>query len=256
MKKLVNMEILENVSISPSVNLLSMRPLENGLLPLMQPGQFANIEIDCKDVFLRRPISICDYIPARNIVKFAVRRAGKGTEFLASSKVGSILNILLPLGNGFTLPGESGCNILLIGGGVGSAPLLLLAKWLKSLDVSFEILLGAKTADEVILKDEFDALAHVHVSTDDGSLGSQGYVHFNPVLQNGEWNQLYVCGPMPMMRAVSQLAREKNIACQVSLENKMACGMGACLCCVEDTIKGNRCTCVDGPVFDINSLKW
>lgn len=118
-----------------------------------------------------------------------------------------------------------------------------------------EFLLGARSVKDVLEIDEFNALGKVNISTEDGSLGEKGLVTLHSAWQN-TYDMVYCCGPLPMMKAVAKICRENNIECEVSLENMMACGLGACLCCVEKTVKGNICVCTEGPVFNINSLTW
>ena len=163
--------------------------------------------------------------------------------------------MLMPLGNGFTLS-HTGERVLLVGGGVGVAPLLCLGAALVANGSKPEFLLGARTAADQLQLPEFEALGKVYISTDDGSMGTPGTVVDNPVIENENFDRIYCCGPMPMMKAVASVARRRGIDCEVSLENTMACGLGACLCCVEKTVKGNVCVCTEGPVFNINQLTW
>ena len=165
------------------------------------------------------------------------------------------MNVLLPLGNGFTILEDKSARVLLVGGGVGSAPLYGLAQELKRIGQDFAILIGARAAKDLYRRDEFEALGRVEYTTEDGSLGEKGYVTNHSLLKE-KFDYIYTCGPKPMMMAVAKYARENSIPCEASLENKMACGLGACLCCVEDTTSGNRCVCTDGPVFSIDELKW
>ena len=178
-----------------------------------------------------------------------------GNEVKMTLKVGDKVNTLMPLGNGFTKPATAGKRYLLIGGGVGSAPLYYLAQELAKGGHDFTILIGARSAKDLYLREAYEALGRVEYTTEDGSLGTQGYVTNHPVL-NEKFDCIYTCGPKPMMMAVARYARENGIACEVSLENRMACGLGACLCCVEDTKEGHKCVCTDGPVFSIDELKW
>ncbi|MCQ2291421.1 MAG: dihydroorotate dehydrogenase electron transfer subunit, partial [Muribaculaceae bacterium] len=141
-------------------------------------------------------------------------------------------------------------------GGVGVAPLLQLGKVLNKLGKKVRFLLGARSASDLLLLDEFKRWGDVFVSTEDGSEGEQGFVTQHSVL-NSTVDHIACCGPLPMMKAVANIAKSKGIDCEVSLENMMACGLGACLCCVEDTAdNGHVCVCKEGPVFNINRLKW
>ena len=226
----------------------------------IQPGQFVQVRIDqSKTTFLRRPISVNFVCPERQELHLLVRLAGKGTEALCNLKAGDDLNIILPLGNGFSLPTEDqvrqGFNPLLVGGGVGVAPLLYLGKCLLDMGVKPSFLFAAKSEKDLLLIERFREFGEVYISTDDGSAGVPGLVTANPVLQQ-DWSSIYCCGPMPMMKAVARIAKANSIQCEVSLENTMACGLGACLCCVEDTVEGHVCVCTDGPVFNTDMLKW
>ena len=225
-------------------------------LPATLPGQFAELRVDnTPSVVLRRPISVHSFDAAKNEIGFLVQVVGDGTRWLASLKAGDKVNTLMPLGNGFTMPTESGGRYLLVGGGVGSAPLYYLAEQLKKNGNDFVILIGARSAKDLYRRDAYEALGRVEYTTEDGSLGEKGYVTNHSVLAE-TFDRIYTCGPKPMMLAVAKYARENGIACEVSLENKMACGLGACLCCVEDTKEGHKCVCTDGPVFSIDELKW
>ncbi len=234
---------------------MSVTPADGQPLPPIQPGQFVQIAVETPGVFLRRPISINDVDLSSNTLTLLIRNAGKATSSLMSMHPGQKLNILLPLGNGFTLECNAGARVLLIGGGVGVAPLLYLGKCLKAAGLTPDFLLGARTEADLLEIEEFLAVGNLHISTEDGSRGCKGLVTANPILDS-EFDRIYCCGPAPMMKAVASIAREKGIDCEVSLENMMACGLGACLCCVEKTVKGNVCVCTEGPVFNINSLTW
>ena len=229
---------------------------EEGRLAGRRPGQFVNILVsNCRDAFLRRPISVNDVDTVNSRLMLLVKNAGPGTEVLCSSRPGDRYDVLLPLGKGFTVDTVNARRYLLIGGGVGTAPLLYLGRKLRDGGVEPCFLLGARTPKELMQLDAFRAIGRVEVSTEDGAMGVKGFVTEHPVLDE-EFDRYAVCGPLPMMKAVARIAKEKGVECEVSLENKMACGLGACLCCVEDTVRGNECACTHGPVFNLNDLKW
>lgn len=255
MKQVKDFIIIENTPVTDSYSRMTLAPADGSVLPEMLPGQFVQIAVETPGVFLRRPISINDVDMTANRLTLLIRKAGKATETLVGMKEGETLNILLPLGNGFSTDAPADGRLLLIGGGVGVAPLLYLGKILKANGFSPEFLLGARKAEDLLELDEFEAVGRVHLSTEDGSAGTKGFVTANPVLE-GNFSRFYCCGPAPMMKAVAAIARSKGTDCEVSLENMMACGLGACLCCVEKTVKGNVCVCTEGPVFNINSLTW
>ena len=225
-------------------------------LPECKPGQFAELRIDdTQGIILRRPISIHFVDVEKNEIGFLVQVVGEGTKKLAAVKEGDKVNTLLPLGNGFGIDGDKSKKLLLVGGGVGSAPLYYLGAELKKAGYDFTFLIGARKKEDLYMRDEFEALGRVEYTTEDASLGEKGYVTNHSVL-NEKFDKIYTCGPKPMMVAVAAYAKQNGIACEVSLENKMACGLGACLCCVEDTKEGHRCVCTEGPVFSIDELKW
>ena len=253
-KVLVDLTIKEVQHVNANCVLLVMR--SETPLPATFPGQFAELRVDnTPSVVLRRPISVHSFDAEKNEIGFLVQVVGDGTRWLASLKVGDKVNTLMPLGNGFTMPAEAGGRYLLVGGGVGSAPLYYLAEQLKKNGNDFVILIGARSAKDLYRRDAYEALGRVEYTTEDGSLGEKGYVTNHSILAE-KFDRIYTCGPKPMMLAVAKYARENGIACEVSLENKMACGLGACLCCVEDTKEGHKCVCTDGPVFSIDELKW
>lgn len=255
MKKfLIDFKIIKNERLSDSYSLFVLEPI-NGELPEMQPGQFVQVEVpNSKSTYLRRPISINYVDYANNQLWLLVRKAGEGTSSLMKLAENDVVNLMLPLGNGFTIfPGET---MLLIGGGVGVAPLLYLGKKAKEAGANVKFLLGARTENDLLELEKFEAVGDVFVSTENGGKGEKGFVTQHSVLNSGSFSRIACCGPMPMMKAVAKIAKDKSIECEVSLENVMACGLGACLCCVEDTIEGNVCVCKEGPVFNIKRLKW
>lgn len=226
-------------------------------LPQMLPGQFVEVRVDGSPAtFLRRPISINFVDYQANELWLLVAAIGDGTRAIARLEPGDKLNCMLPLGNSFTLPEGGGAKVLLVGGGVGVAPLLYFGKVLKDNGIQPTYLLGARSAKDLLLMEEFEKYGRVCVTTEDGSAGERGFVTNHSVLQQDTFTQISTCGPKPMMAAVAKFAHSKGVFCEASLENKMACGVGACLCCVEGTKKGNLCVCKEGPVFNVNDLSW
>lgn len=225
-------------------------------LPEMLPGQFIEVRVDgSSTTFLRRPISINFIDRKQNELWLLVAIVGDGTHKLAELKEGNQLNCLLPLGNGFT-PVHEGEKVLLVGGGVGVAPLLYMGAQMQQMGMEPTFLLGARTAKDLLLLDMFNRFGRVFVTTEDGSQGEKGFVTNHSILSDERFDRISTCGPTPMMKAVARYARSKGIDCEASLENLMACGLGACLCCVEKTTEGNLCVCKDGPVFNIKRLLW
>jgi dihydroorotate dehydrogenase electron transfer subunit len=234
-----------------------LRLTDSRPLPEMLPGQFVEVRIDgAEGVFLRRPISINFLDREANELWLLVAAIGRGTKHLAQLEAGARLNCVLPLGNGFTMPQCDVERILLVGGGVGVAPLLYMGAQMHEQGIEPTFLLGARTQADLLMLDEFKKYGRVFTTTEDGSAGEKGFVTNHSILQQEQFDRISTCGPTPMMKAVARLAREKGIDCEVSLENLMACGVGACLCCVEKTTEGNLCVCKEGPVFNINRLLW
>ncbi|MBR6180792.1 MAG: dihydroorotate dehydrogenase electron transfer subunit [Prevotella sp.] len=226
-------------------------------LPDMVPGQFAELRVDgSPDTFLRRPISINFLDKEHNEVWFLVAVVGKGTSRLATLRRGDLLNCIIPLGNGFSIPRDADEKVLLIGGGVGVAPLLFLGEKLLETGCEPSFILGARTASDLVMLDHFKRLGRVFVTTEDDTAGEKGFVTQHSILEKERFDRICTCGPKPMMVAVARYAKSHGIDCEVSLENMMACGLGACLCCVEETKEGNICVCKQGPVLNINQLLW
>lgn len=254
-KYLIDFTIDENIRINSGYSLLKLHPI-GCELPRIEGGQFVNILItDAGKTFLRRPISVSNVDYERQLLWLLVKDAGDGTHRLCNACKGELFNILLPLGKGFSFPSNHDEKLLLVGGGVGVAPLLYWGKILKDNGYTPEFLLGARTVADLLLLDEFSRYGKVFVTTEDGSYGDRGFVTAHRVLASSV-DRIYCCGPMPMMLAIAKIANSLGVYCEVSLENKMACGMGACLCCVENTVDGHECVCTSGPVFNINELKW
>ena len=226
-------------------------------LPKMYPGQFAELKVDGSETtFLRRPISVNYVDEEKNEVWFLIHEIGDGTRNLGSLEVGDELNVVMPLGNGFTMPSSGDEKVLLVGGGVGTAPLLFMGKEMVKLGCRPAFLLGGRSAGDLMQLDMFRVLGDVYITTEDASEGEKGFVTQHSVWQREHFDRIATCGPKPMMMAVARYAKSKGIPCEVSLENMMACGVGACLCCVENTTEGHLCVCKEGPVFNTNRLLW
>lgn len=257
MKQKLDFAITSNEALNQQTFLLKVSPLNGELLQEFDPGQFVQLLVqDSSAIFLRRPISINYIDKENNEMWLLVQSVGKGTKKITEMKVGEVLNLLFPLGNKFTEP-EANAKTLLIGGGVGTAPLLFLGKRLKENGFDPEFLLGGRSAMDITQIQDFKKLGDVHITTEDGSMGVKGLITHHPILKEKDFDKIYTCGPKPMMIAIARYATEMKIDCEASLENHMPCGFGACLCCVEKTKeKGNICVCTEGPVFNINELQW
>ena len=253
-KRIEDLEVIENKRLNNDFFVLELTG--NNKIPAFKPGQFAQVRVDgSPSTFLRRPISIHDVDYGRNTLNLLIQVAGKGTETLSKLRIGDNLNLIYPLGNSFSLPFENE-KVLIAGGGCGVAPLLFLGKYLKSNGYVPDIILGFRNRERIIEYDEYLKTGNVFITTEDGSEGEKGFVTDHSAFKANSYDRIYCCGPDSMMRAIAGYCKKNNTACEVSLENLMACGIGACLCCVVDTIKGNLCTCTDGPVFNISDLKW
>lgn len=253
-KRIEDLRVTGNTRIGKDLFILELFS-ERGL-PGLGPGQFAQVRIDGSPAtFLRRPISIHDVDYEANTVKLLIQIAGEGTKKLSETEAGTFINLVYPLGNTFSKPG-SGEKVLLTGGGCGVAPLLFLARNLKFSGFVPDILLGFRNRERMTEIEEYRAVGNVFITTEDGSEGVKGFVTDHPVLYSNTYDRVFCCGPDPMMKAVARYCRDRDIVCEVSLEKLMACGVGVCLCCVAETVRGNVCTCTEGPVFNTKELKW
>lgn len=240
-------EILENTRIADGI--FDMRVKNDVIAPLAVCGQFAHVYVPSKT--LRRPISICDN--QDGVLRLVYQVKGEGTRLMSQMKKGDSVDILAPLGNGFKI--EQGKRYCFIGGGIGVPPMLYAAKQTENPLV----ITGFRTSSLIILQDDFKNIgAELVLTTDDGSAGRHGFV--TDVLKEklGEFDEVCACGSTPMLKAVAALCAENNKPCQVSLEERMACGIGACLvCAVKIKRDGRELTlhvCKDGPVFNAEEV--
>ena len=211
------------------------------------PGQFVNIKID--GLFLRRPISVCDYDEGKLTLIYKV--VGEGTARMAEMEAGVVLDTLIGLGNGYNTK-KSGDAPLLIGGGVGVPPMYNLARKLIGEGKRVSVILGFNSAGDVFYEDEFKALgAQVYVATADGSYGTKGFV--TTVMEGLDYSYFYTCGPEPMFRAIEKIAKTSG---QYSFEERMGCGFGACMGCSCKTLTGNKRICKEGPVMEREEIIW
>ncbi len=253
MKHQALFKILENTPLPDQDFLLKLQPV-GASLEGIRPGQFVQVLVPhTEGVFLRRPISVCNADLRENILTLYIKKVGKGTVGLSCCEPGENLDIVFPLGNGFDFTGSR--KPLLLGGGAGIAPMVLLSKKMRESGVAATVLLAGRTERALSLRTLFEETPLL--CTDDGSIGEKGIITQHTVFQNiSDFDKIFCCGPTPMMKAVARLAEAAGIPCEVSLENTMACGVGACLCCVTPTVEhGNQCVCTEGPVFDSRELK-
>ena len=256
MKHLLNLTVVSCQPLNDHCILLRLTD-PSAPLPDCKPGQFVQVRVDgSPSTFLRRPISIHFIDRTTNELWLLIQVVGSGTETLAKLRPADTLSVLLPLGNGFSPVQQENERVLLVGGGVGIAPLLEYGKYLSLHGATPVFLLGGRSGTDLVQLEHFKRYGRVYITTEDGSLGSRGFVTHHSILLDPAFDRISVCGPKPMMLAVARYARQHGLPCEVSLENMMACGLGACLCCVEKTVKGNVCVCTEGPVFNIHQLTW
>ena len=211
------------------------------------PGQFVNIHLD--GLFLRRPISVCDY--DKNTLTLIYKVVGTGTEQMRKMLPGSFLDVLTGLGNGYDTS-KSGERPLLIGGGVGVPPMYSLCKKLIAEGKMVTVILGFNSKGDAFYQEEFEKMgATVYVTTADGSYGTKGFV--TDVMRNLDYSYFYTCGPEPMFRAINKTAKTAG---QYSFEERMGCGFGACMGCSCKTLTGNKRICKEGPVMESEEIIW
>ena len=238
-------EIKSNTKISKDVYEMT---LEGDTEYITKPGQFINIEIE--GLYLRRPISVCEY--KDNYIKIIYKVVGEGTEKLSNFEPGKKLDILTGLGNGFEIE-NSGDKPLLIGGGVGTPPMYELCKQLRNLNKEVTVVLGFNSKEDVFYEEEFKKLgANAYITTVDGSYGIKGFVT-DAIRNINEYTYFYACGPEPMLKAVYN---ETKTSGELSFEQRMGCGFGACMGCTCKTKYGNKRICIDGPVLKKEEVIW
>ena len=234
-------EIQANELLAKSVYRMQLAGDTTGILP----GQFVNIRVEGQ--FLRRPISVCNITDG--VLTIIYKVVGVGTEAMSQLPIGTQLDVLTVLGNGYDLS-KAGDNPLLVGGGVGVPPMYMLARQLREAGKNVRVILGFNTKDEVFYEDEFRALGcDVTVTTVDGSHGVKGFVT-NAL--DGQQSFYYTCGPLPMIKALIQAAGTNG---EVSMEERMGCGFGACMGCTIQTTQGPKRVCKEGPVFPAEILQ-
>jgi dihydroorotate dehydrogenase electron transfer subunit len=250
------MKYKENVKVSSQENIAtgiySMWIDSANMAKEAKPGQFISIYCNDGSRILPRPISICEVDKEKGKLRIVYRVVGKGTDEFSKFEVGETVQVVGPLGNGFELHKKTA---LIIAGGIGVPPMVETAKALNSLGVKVYVTAGYRN-NEIFLKEDISKYAELIIATEDGSVGTKGNVIDAIKANNINAEVIYSCGPTPMLRAVKSYALENNIICQLSLEEKMACGIGACLACVckskdidDHSQVHNKRVCADGPVF-------
>ncbi len=233
--------------------------IKTKIAAMCKAGQFVSVYTKDNSRLLPRPISICDFSAEEETLRLVYRVVGEGTKQFSDYKAGENIRLLGPLGNGFSLEGK---HPLLVGGGIGVPPMVGLANAFKAADADMEVqlVMGYRNAD-TFLEEELKAAGTLYIATDDGSLGTHGTVIDAIKANQISCDAILACGPKPMLRALKEYAEENNIPCWISMEERMACGIGACLGCVcksteiDDHSKvHNKRVCADGPVFNAKEV--
>ncbi|MGI6032815.1 MAG: dihydroorotate dehydrogenase electron transfer subunit [Coriobacteriales bacterium] len=256
-----------------TARVISNRPVATGIWQMglnapkiaqsARAGQFVHLRIvKCPVQFLRMPFAVFAVHGNNGIVEIVYQVVGEGTRQLSELSPGSEVDLIGPIGNGWSAPAET-TRALLVGGGVGTPALYMLAQDLVDRGCIVDVAIGALSKDRFSCVRELETVCvpaggKVSLTTDDGSLGTKGFVTevSDKAIASGAYDYVAVCGPTPMMRNVVKPALERGICCQVSMEKLMACGVGACLSCVVETTQGRRRCCVDGPVFNASEVIW
>ena len=251
--KLVSAPIISNTRILPNVHLMRVKVPE--IASLAYPGQY--VMLRCGEGYempLRRPLGINRI--SKDGISLLYSVVGRGTEWLSQRKAGEPVDLFGPLGNGFEVY-PSSRNLLLIAGGVGIAPLLALAEYAKAQGLKFRLVIGEKNAAKIYPEHLLPSGIKAVITTEDGSLGQKGMV--TDILPRfiSEADQVFICGPLPMYRAIARMGRKLgNKPTQVLLETVLGCGVGACLSCSIETKQGRKLVCKDGPVFEFSDILW
>lgn len=248
--------VLENKQVGE--RLFKMKLEAPRMAAAIKPGQFIHMQLPGFGAhILRRPFSVYQVNVEAGTIDVIYQTVGQGTAFMAELEPGVKCSIIGAMGEGWK---PVAGKLLIVGGGVGAAPLFLFAEELAAAGHDFEVVLGAQTENMLVTRADYAALLGRDpiLATDDGSCGHAGFCT-EPVreaLATGEYSAVYCCGPEPLMHAVATIAEEANVACWISMEKRMACGVGACLSCVVETTAGKKRSCVDGPVFNAKDVVW
>lgn len=248
--------VLANEQIGPRLYKIALAAPK--MARAIEPGQFVHMQMTGMEAhILRRPFSVYRADRKAGVIEIIYQVVGEGTSFMTSYEPGVECALIGAMGHGWQAnEGKS----LVVGGGVGAAPLFLFAEKLAREGRPFEVVLGAQTESMLVTRADYAALLGRDpvLATDDGSVGYAGFCTepVRELLATGEYVTAYCCGPEPLMRAVAGIAEQAGVECFVSLEKRMACGVGACLSCVVETVAGKRRSCVDGPVFNAKDVVW
>lgn len=273
-------KLLSNEKVGPKLYVMELESPQ--IATSVQPGQFVHMLLPNADSHvLRRPFSVYGTSEDKSNLSILYQVVGVGTDYLTSVQPGTTIEMIGPVGHGWQPPQEAQ-KVLLVGGGVGAAPLFMLCETLVNAGAKVDMILGAQTEQAMVTRNAYEALFGISedlksgsatreglhsctlsCATDDGSYGHSGFCTalVEQALQNAEhennpYDYMAVCGPEILMRLVKEQAEAAHIPCEVSMERRMACGIGACLSCVVDTVEGKKRACVDGPVFASHEVVW
>ena len=263
MAQLFLAELVDKLQLTQDIYKFTVKAPE--IVKQAKPGNFIEIRVsEQTEPLLRRPISIYNLEKEKGILEFIFQVKGKGTKILAKKQKGDLIDIIGPLGYG-TFKTENCKNIAVIGGGIGIFPLYELCKNAKQEGIEVNTYLGFRNKEYVVLEKEFNEVSdNLTITTDDGSYSKKGFAidFLSKDIENRKLDCIYACGPLPMLRAIRKLAIEKNITCQISLEERMACGLGVCLGCAVKTAKSSEeapeywHVCKAGPVFQAKDVEF
>ncbi len=252
-------EVFEQTCIAPGIYDMW---IETSMTDEVKPGQFVMIYPDNASQLLPRPISICEVDHEENRIRIVYRVVGNGTSEFSAYQSGKSVSLLGPLGNGYDIQLAKGKKVVLLGGGIGIPPMLQLAKSLQSVETKEIVMVAGYRDSQLFLDEDFMKYTSFQIATEDGSLGTKGNVLDVLRENNIEADIIFACGPMPMLKAIKQYANELQIDAYISLEERMACGVGACLGCVCTTKNvdhhskvHNARVCTDGPVFEAREVE-
>ncbi len=260
MKQVVTAQILSNEAVAPGVFCMEL------LAPALccaRPGQFVQVKPAGAEVqILRMPFCVYDVNPQIGSIEVMYQVLGEGTTHLSTLRLGDAVSVVGPLGNGWNVPAGTK-RALLVSGGLGAAPLNLLARELAAAGTQVDVVMGAPTSERLVCRDRLTISAQgsggsVQVATDDGSEGVHGFCTAisSPAIESGAYDYVAICGPGPMEKNAAAPAVAAGVPCEVSLEKLMACGIGVCLACIVETTSGRKRCCADGPVFNAAEVIW
>lgn len=254
--------ILSNEFAGPRLHLMTLEAPQ--IAASIEPGQFIHMKVPRMEAhILRRPFSVYVRDVDAGTIDVLYQVVGFGTDHMTGLAAGEECELIGPIGATWNPPAEGRC--LLVGGGVGAAPLFMLCEQIAASEASVDVVLGAQTKDALVCRERYAALlgGKPRCATDDGTYGRAGFCTSlveealaAAAAEGSPYDYVAVCGPEPLMKIVAGLAADAGVRCEVSMEKRMACGIGACLSCVVDTVDGKKRACVDGPVFDARKVVW